>query len=62
MIGFKLTTSAGGVSIGDASFQVDPEFEQVIPDDLMGDLQRWLRGDARYDKRPAASVAKHRRL
>ena len=42
----------------DAGFQVDPEFEQMIPDDLIGrtlsrdevaDLQSWLRGAARYD-------------
>ncbi len=46
----------------DAGFQVDPEFEQMIPDELIGrtlsreeaaDLQRRLRGDARYDRRPA---------
>ena len=51
----------------DAGFQVDPEFEQMIPDDLIGrtlsrdeaaDLQRRLRGDARYDRRPAALMAK----
>jgi hypothetical protein len=55
----------------DAGFQVDPEFEQMIPDDLIGrtlardevtDLQRWLRGDASYDKRPVTSIARHRRL
>ena len=49
----------------DAGFQVDPEFEQIIPDDLIGrtlsrdevtDFQRWLRGDARYN------IAKHGRL
>jgi hypothetical protein len=49
----------------DAGFQVDPEFEQMIPDELIGrtlsrnevtDLQRWLRGDARYD------IAKQSRL
>jgi hypothetical protein len=49
----------------DAGFRVDPEFEQMIPDDLIGrtlsrdevtDLQRWLRGDARYD------ISKHGRL
>jgi hypothetical protein len=43
----------------DAGFQVDPEFEQIIPDELIGrtlsrakatDLQRWLRGDARYSR------------
>jgi hypothetical protein len=43
----------------DAGFQVDPEFEQMIPDDLIGrtlsrdeatDLQRRLRGDARYSR------------
>jgi hypothetical protein len=43
----------------DAGFQVDPEFEQMIPDDLIGrtlsrdeatDLQSWLRGDARYSR------------
>jgi hypothetical protein len=41
----------------DAGFRVDPEFEQIIPDDLIGrtlsrneaaELQRRLRGDARY--------------
>ena len=41
----------------DVGFQVDPEFEQIIPDELVGrtlsrdeaaDLQRRLRGDARY--------------
>jgi hypothetical protein len=54
----------------DDGFRVDPEFEQMIPDDLIGrtlsrdeatDLQRRLRGDARYDKRPAGSIVKHRR-
>ena len=49
----------------DAGFQVDPEFKQMIPDELIGrtlsrnevtDLQRWLRGDARYD------IAKQSRL
>jgi hypothetical protein len=43
----------------DAGFQVDPEFEQMIPDDQIGrtlspeeanDLQRRLRGDARYSR------------
>jgi hypothetical protein len=43
----------------DAGFRVDPEFEQIIPDNLIGrtlsrdeaaDLQRWLRGDARYSR------------
>jgi hypothetical protein len=43
----------------DAGFQVDPEFEQMIPHDLIGrtlsrdeaaDLQRRLRGDARYSR------------
>jgi hypothetical protein len=42
-----------------AGFRVDPEFEQMIPDDLIGrtlsreevtDLQRWLMGDARYSR------------
>jgi hypothetical protein len=41
----------------DAGFQVDPEFEQIISDDVIGrtlsrdeaaDLRRRLRGDARY--------------
>jgi hypothetical protein len=41
----------------EAGFRVDPEFEEIIPDDLIGrtlsrneaaDLQRRLRGDARY--------------
>jgi hypothetical protein len=41
----------------DSGFRVDPEFEQIIPDDLIGrtlsrdqaaDLQRRLRGDARH--------------
>ena len=54
-----------------AGFQIDPEFEQMIPDELIGrtlsrdettDLLTWLRGDARYDKKPSASIAKHRRL
>ena len=44
----------------DAGFQVDLEFEQMIPDDLIGrtlsgdeaaDLRRRLRGDARYSRR-----------
>jgi hypothetical protein len=43
----------------DAGFRVDPEFEQFIPDDLIGrtlsgdeaaELQRRLRGDARYSR------------
>ena len=43
----------------DAGFQVDLEFEQMISDDLIGrtlsrdeatDLQRRLRGDARYSR------------
>jgi hypothetical protein len=43
----------------DAGFRVDPEFEQMIPDNLIGralsgdeaaDLQRQLRGDARYSR------------
>ena len=43
----------------DAGFQVDPEFEQMIPNELIGrtlsgdeaaDLQRRLRGDARYSR------------
>jgi hypothetical protein len=43
----------------DAGFRVDPEFEQMISDDLIGrtlsrdeaaDLQRRLRGDARYSR------------
>jgi hypothetical protein len=55
----------------DRGFRVDSEFEQMIPDDLIGrtlsrdeaiDLQRWLRGDARYDKGSAGSIRKHRRL
>jgi hypothetical protein len=50
---------------------VDPQFEQMIPEDLIGrtisrdeatELLTWLRGDARYGKRPAGSIAKHRRL
>jgi hypothetical protein len=45
----------------DVGFQVDPEFEQIIPDDLIGrtlsrdeaaDLQRRLRGDAKYSRGP----------
>jgi hypothetical protein len=45
----------------DAGFQVDPEFERMIPDELIGrtllreeatDLQRRLRGDARYSRGP----------
>jgi hypothetical protein len=45
----------------DAGFRVDPEFEQMIPDDLIGrtlspeeatGLQRRLRGDARYSRGP----------
>jgi hypothetical protein len=45
----------------DNGFRVDPEFEQMIPDDLIGrilsrdeaaDVLRWLRGDAGYHKRP----------
>jgi hypothetical protein len=55
----------------DNGFVVDPEFEQMIPDELIGrtlsrdettDLLTWLRGDARYDKKPPPSIAKHRRL
>jgi hypothetical protein len=55
----------------DDGFLVDPEFEQMIPDELIGrtlsleettDLLTWLRGDARYGKKPAGSIAKHRRL
>jgi hypothetical protein len=55
----------------DNGFVVDPEFEQMIPDELIGrtlsrdettDFLTWLRGDARYDKKPSASIAKHRRL
>jgi hypothetical protein len=55
----------------DAGFQVDPEFEQMIPDGVIGrtlsrdeaiDLQRRLRGDAKYYKRTAAPIAKPRRL
>jgi hypothetical protein len=47
----------GRAYLFDAGFRVDPEFEQIIPDNLIGqtlsrdeaaDLQRWLRGDARY--------------
>ncbi len=43
----------------DAGFQVDPEFEQMIPGELIGrtlsrdeaaHLQRRLRGDARYSR------------
>jgi hypothetical protein len=43
----------------DAGFRVDSEFEQIIPDELIGrtlsrdeavDLQRRLRGDARYSR------------
>ena len=43
----------------DAGFQVDPEFEQIISDDVIGrtlsrdeaaDLRRRLRGDARYSR------------
>jgi hypothetical protein len=43
----------------DAGFRVDPEFEQMIPDNLIGrtlsrdeatDLRRRLRGDARYSR------------
>jgi hypothetical protein len=50
-------------------FVVDPEFEQMIPDELIGrtlsldettELLTWLRGDARYEK-SAGSIAKHRR-
>jgi hypothetical protein len=44
----------------DVGFQVDPEFEQIIPDDLIGrtlspdeaaDLRRRLRGDGQYSRR-----------
>jgi hypothetical protein len=47
------------VYLFDAGFRVDPEFEQMIPDELIGrtlsrdeatDLQRRLRGDARYSR------------
>jgi hypothetical protein len=43
----------------EAGFRVDPEFEQMIPDALIGralsrdkaaELQRRLRGDARYSR------------
>ena len=46
----------------DDGFRVDPEFEPMIPEDLIGrtlsrdeatDLQRRLRGDAKYGKRPS---------
>jgi hypothetical protein len=49
----------GRAYLFDAGFRVDPEFEQIIPDNLIGrtlsrdeaaDLQRWLRGDARYSR------------
>ena len=49
----------GRAYLFDAGFQVDPEFEQMIPDDLIGrtlsreeatDLQGRLRGDARYSR------------
>jgi hypothetical protein len=45
----------------DAGFQVDPEFEQIIPNDLIGrtlsrdeaaDLRKRLRGDALYSRGP----------
>jgi hypothetical protein len=43
----------------------------MIPEDLIGrtisrdeatELLRWLRGDAKYGKKPARSIARHRRL
>jgi hypothetical protein len=64
----RLLAAAGKLArayLFDAGFQVDPEFEHMIPDDLIGrtlsreeviDLQKWLRGDPRYD------IAKHGRL
>jgi hypothetical protein len=54
----------------DAGFQVDPEFEQMIPDGLIGrtlshdeasDLQRRLRGDAKYNKASSKTIAKRGR-
>jgi hypothetical protein len=58
----RLLTAADEVArayLFDAGFQVDPEFGRIIPDDLIGrtlsrdeaaDLQRQLRGDARYSR------------
>jgi hypothetical protein len=55
----------------DDGFLVDTEFEQMIPDELIGrtlsrdettDLLTWLRGDARYNKKAPGSAVKHRRL
>jgi hypothetical protein len=54
----------------DAGFQVDPEFEQMIPEELIGrtlsreeatHLQRWLTGDAWYSRgcRPTLSRGRH---
>jgi hypothetical protein len=46
---------------------VDPEFEQMIPKELIGrtisrdeatELLRGLRGDAKYGEKPARSIAK----
>jgi hypothetical protein len=53
-----LTLPRGGPADSPAAF-VDPEFEQIIPDDLIGrtlsgdeaaELQRRLRGDAQYSR------------
>ena len=53
----------------DAGFRVDPEFEQMIPDELIGrtlsrkeatDLQGWLRGDARYPRGRTITPARGR--
>ena len=53
------SNEVGRAYLFEDGFRVDPEFEQLIPDDLIGrtlsrdeaaDLQRQLRGDARYIK------------
>jgi hypothetical protein len=53
----------------DAGFRVEPEFEQMIPNELIGrtlsreeatDLQRWLRGDARYSRGRRTTPARGR--
>jgi hypothetical protein len=55
----------------DDGFLVDPEFEQMIPAELIGrtlsrdeatHLLTRLRGGARYGKKPGGSTAKYRRL